>query len=179
MRLCVDRLDEVGGRHQRGLGCVAGLEGISGGGNLVCVEHVGADGPEQNIEGQLRQTTLVPGTENGVCLATVSLCSLGVIEGPYLARSRHAQRRNHGIRPLAAARRQHALDEVDHLCAVKDIELGRLLGEDARKGKLFDCTTAVRGRVQRDVRRLYETTPFLSIAVFRVAGLGLDRENSF
>lgn len=74
MRLCVDRVDEVRGRHQRGLGGIAGLEGVGGGGNLACVEHVGADGSEQNIEGQLRQAALVSGTENGVCLPMVRFC---------------------------------------------------------------------------------------------------------
>lgn len=50
-------------------------------------------------------------------------------------------------------RRDDALDQRRHARAVEDVELARVLLEDAREGELFDGAAPVRGRVKRDVRR--------------------------
>lgn len=59
--------------HEGGFGWVAGLERVGNSEQIVRLNHVGVDGVEEDVEGELGQSALALGAEDGMCLFRGSL----------------------------------------------------------------------------------------------------------
>lgn len=74
-----DCVEEVGSRNEAAFGRVAGLKGVGDGEEIMRFDHVGLEGAEENIEGQLGKAALALGSKDGVRLYRIGSVSRSAV----------------------------------------------------------------------------------------------------
>lgn len=80
-------IEELRRERQGRFGGVACLEGFLGGVERVHIEHVFANGAEDDVDGELCQAALVLGSQDRVCLRLISIpsCTVSGQSLPFLS----------------------------------------------------------------------------------------------